>query len=239
MKTNLLLLSSFIALSVLSTGCFRDLRIEGNGDPVSETRLLTNFDKVYSSGSFLVNITQGEKYQVIVRAESNLLPYISTKVSRGDLDIDVKGIHSLDPSIPIEIDIVTPSLSAVEQSGSGEINTGSFQTVYFEIVESGSGKIRSSVDCGSIGVIISGSGSVAVDGEAPEADFTISGSGKISADKLILSNCKAVISGSGNMYLNISKTLNANISGSGFIYYLGSPQLNVSVSGSGKVVKSH
>jgi hypothetical protein len=239
MKTNLILFCAFIALSLLSSGCFRDLRIEGNGDPVSETRLLTNFDKVYSSGSFLVNITPGEKYQVVVKAESNLLPYISTKVSRGDLEIDVKGIHSLDPSVPIEIDVVTPSLTAIGQSGSGEIEAGSFQAVYFEIVESGSGKVSSSVECGSIGVTVSGSGSVVLDGEASDADFTISGSGKITADKLLLTDCKAVVSGSGNMYLNITRLLNANISGSGFIYYLGSPTLNVTVSGSGKVIKSH
>jgi hypothetical protein len=239
MRTTFLLFCMVISLSILLTGCFRDLRIEGNGDPVSEYRLLTNFDKVYSSGSFIVNITPGDKYQVMVKAESNLLPYISTEVSRGNLDIDVKGIHSLDPSIPIEIDIVTPSLSAIEQSGSGEINAGSFEAVYFEIVESGSGKVRSSVDCGSIGVTVSGSGLVVLDGEGSQADFTISGSGEISADNFMITDCKAVVSGSGKMYVNIARSLNANISGSGFIYYLGNPQLSVTVSGSGKVIKSH
>jgi len=237
MRTNLILLS-IVSLTLLTTGCFRSIKIEGNGDPVSENRTLTNFDKVYSSGSFLVNITPGDRYDVVVKAESNLLPYISTNVSRGALDIDVKGVHILDPSIPIEIEVVAPSLSAIRQSGSGEINAGSFKAVHFEILESGSGKVRSTVHSGTIGVTVSGSGLVILEGDASQADLIISGSGEISADDLLLTDCKADISGSGKMYINITRLLNANISGSGFIYYFGNPQLYVNISGSGRVIKN-
>jgi hypothetical protein len=239
MRTSFLFFWAIICLSLLATGCFRSIKIEGNGDLLSENRQLVNFDKVYSSGSFLVNITHGDKYQVVVKAESNLLPYITTRVSRGDLDIDIKGIHILDPSMPIEIEVVTPSLSAIGQSGSGEINTGSFQAVHFEILNSGSGKVTSSVESGSVGVTVSGSGRVVMEGKATQADFMISGSGEISADDFLLSDCKADISGSGKMYINITRSLDANISGSGFIYYSGTPRVSVSISGSGRVIKSH
>jgi hypothetical protein len=67
-------------------------------------------------------------------------------------------------------------------------------------------------------------------------DFVISGSGKIKSYKLEQQNCKAAISGSGDMYVNASRAIDASISGSGRVYFINHPLIHTSVSGSGCVV---
>jgi hypothetical protein len=64
----------------------------------------------------------------------------------------------------------------------------------------------------------------------------ISGSGKIKAFDLPHNTCEAVISGSGDMYVNANDAINARISGSGTVYYINYPVIHTSISGSGGVV---
>lgn len=228
---------TFIVLGLIATGCNLNFTIEGNGDPVTEERDLPFFREVNSGGNFLVNITPGETNQLIIKAESNLLPYISTRVSGKILDIEVKGLHSLDPSVPIVIDVVTPALTAVRQSGSGEIQFGSFRADHFEIAESGSGNVTGIVDCRSMEVTVSGSGNVDLEGTAGQCTFTLSGSGNISGYRFPVEICNAVISGSGSIFVHTADFLQVNISGSGSVFYRGQPRVNYSISGSGRVIQ--
>ncbi|HPT32371.1 MAG TPA: head GIN domain-containing protein [Prolixibacteraceae bacterium] len=215
----------FLILTVLVvsvTGCRFNLTLEGNGDLVTEERLLSYFNEVNSGGNFRVNVIPGETNKVVIHAESNLLPYITTSVSGKELDIEVKGLHILDPSFPVVIDVETPLLKAACQSGSGELNAGN---------------VTCKVDCETMEVNLSGSGQVVLEGNAAEGDFTISGSGSIAAYDFPVDVCKASISGSGCIYIHSLDILNASISGSGSVYYHGDPHVSYSISGSGRVTK--
>jgi len=237
MKTILSILLTTLVLVFAVTGCRFNLTIEGNGDPVTEERFLSFFNEVNAGGNFLVNVVPGETNKVTIRAESNLLPYISTSVSGKDLDIEVKGLHTLDPSSPIVVDVVTPSLKAIRQSGSGELHAGYFKADQFTVAESGSGNVSCDVDCETIEVNLSGSGNVLLEGSASQGDFSISGSGNISAYGFPVDICKSVISGSGSIYVHTLGFLNASISGSGTVYYHGDPRVSSTISGSGRVTK--
>ena len=84
---------------------------------------------------------------------------------------------------------------------------------------------------------ISGSGNIDLTGESSSGSFTISGSGHISSYNYSQIDCISKISGSGDMYLNVSEKLDVTISGSGSVYYIGDPSLNVKITGSGRVIK--
>ena len=237
MKMNFRFFLILTVLVVSVTGCRFNLTLEGNGDLVTEERLLSYFNEVNSGGNFRVNVIPGETNKVVIHAESNLLPYITTSVSGKELDIEVKGLHILDPSFPVVIDVETPLLKAACQSGSGELNAGEFQTTNFKVTESGSGNVTCKVDCETMEVNLSGSGQVVLEGSAAEGDFTISGSGSIAAYDFPVDVCKASISGSGCIYIHSLDILNASISGSGSVYYHGDPHVSYSISGSGRVTK--
>lgn len=227
---------SFFAFLFTTSSCIDEIFIEGNGIPKTEIRGAEGFDEVISSGDFRVTVMPGSHYSVEVTAESNLLPYIETNVNGKTLKIRSLGLHSLRQNLPIEVLITTPVLNGLTLSGSGMIKTGSFMSNDFKINLSGSGDIDAQISTDNIKANVSGSGIIYLEGNAVGTDFVISGSGKIKSYKLEQQNCKAAISGSGDMYVNASRAIDASISGSGRVYFINHPLIHTSVSGSGGVV---
>lgn len=224
-----------LLLLTLITGCIDDIFIEGNGIPDSEGRITKTFTGVSSSGDYIVHITQGKEYDIMVYAESNLLPFIETNVRGNTLHIETSGIRTLRNDLPVEIYITTPVLEELAVSGSGIITTDYFITENMNLSLSGSGRIETAFDAHNAKSVISGSGQLVITGITDNADFTISGSGRIKANDLLISNCEANISGSGEMYINVERFLMVNISGSGNVFYSGKPAIESHISGSGKL----
>ncbi len=218
------------------TSCVDDIFVDGNGILRTESRGASNFREVSSSGDFEVIIVPGTSYSVEVTAESNLLPYIETNVVGDKLRIYTRSMYSLHQNDPIEIYITTPVLQGVALSGSGYIKTGSFMSERFSATLSGSGEIETTISTDRLKANVSGSGNIFLEGEAFESEFVISGSGKIKSYDLDQEHLEASISGSGDMYVNVSRTIDAHISGSGKVYFVNYPVIHTSVSGSGGVV---
>jgi hypothetical protein len=84
---------------------------------------------------------------------------------------------------------------------------------------------------------ISGSGNIYLIGESSSGSFSISGSGQIKSSGFSQYECLAKISGSGDMFLNVSDFLDVTIAGSGSVYYIGDPSINVKITGSGQLIK--
>jgi hypothetical protein len=219
--------------------CVDDIILEGNGDLRSEFRAASGFDEISSSGDFKVVVKPGDEYSIEVRAESNLLSYIETDIIGSTLRIRTRGVHSLVKNYPAEIFITTPALKGISLSGSGSIKTGRFFNDNFKVGLSGSGDIETEVAAGHVKANVSGSGSIVFSGEARDSEFVISGSGKIKAYDMPHNTCDAVISGSGNMYVNAEEAINARISGSGMVFYIHYPVIHTSLSGSGGVVNDN
>ena len=223
------------ALLVAATSCIDDFTIRGNGIAATENRITPDFSRVLSEGAFDVRITRGENFEIVVNAESNILPYIETDVSGNLLRIHVRGLHSVSNRLPMEVLVTVPDLSEIKQSGSGIISTGEFETRHFDVAVSGSGSVETAVKATTVDAVVSGSGILILSGAASNADFAVSGSGKIEATRMSLNHCDAAISGSGNMWIRVDRYINASISGSGNIYYAGTPAISKQISGSGNI----
>ncbi len=236
MKTIKHLFTGAVILLFATTSCIDNFTVRGNGIEATEGRITNNFEKVKSSGDFDVHITNGDEYEIVITAEQNIIPYIETYVSGNTLNIDIRGVHNIKNSLPMEVFVTTPNLEGVKLSGSGVITTDYFYTDNFDVIISGSGYISAAIDAENVDALISGSGKLDLAGVATSADFDISGSGKIDAFDLALSNCNAKISGSGDMWVNVEQNLYARISGSGTIYYYGNPAVDSQISGSGKLI---
>ena len=227
-------LSLFVLFS--ATSCLEEYFVNGNHSPATEGRHARNFDAVSSSGEFIVNVVPGDEYSVHITAESNLLDYIETDVIDHTLKISTRNIYNIHNHEPMIVDVICPGLSSLKLSGSGAITADYFETGDFDVAVSGSGKINAALGADRINGTISGSGDIILTGFASEADFNISGSGKIDSYDLEQEYCSAKISGSGNMYVNVSEILDATISGSGKVFYINYPSVHTKISGSGEVV---
>ena len=236
MKTNNFIILSIFFLLFGTFSCVEDSFLEGNGDLQTETRRASGFEEIASNGDFRVTVQSGESYSVEVRAESNLLSYIETDVVGNTLKIRIRGVRSLEENYPIEVFITTPVLNGLSLSGSGWIKTDSFVTDQFKIALSGSGDINTKISADVMKANVSGSGTIFLEGDATAGEFVISGSGKIESYEFEQRVCETVISGSGEMYVNVSESINARISGSGKVYYINHPVVHTNISGSGGVI---
>lgn len=254
MKTKIILtgLGIFTA-GILLTACHDWHKVEGNYDVETETRSLPEFDRVSNEGEFDVYIIQDGLSEVVIEAESNLIPLIRTRINDSMLEIDTK--DNLDPNYPMKLYIHTTNIYEVDLSGSGLIHAADITTGDLELDISGSGDIFFSgtvddLDCdisgsgtadigltaNTIDINISGSGEMEIWGVADKGEFDISGSGRIRAYELLLQECYAHISGSGDMQVSVQDYLNVHISGSGSIYYMGNPIIESDISGSGDII---
>ncbi|MFC1663311.1 head GIN domain-containing protein [Patescibacteria group bacterium] len=213
----------------------------GSGVLASETRDVTDFDKVEISGQGTLIIDQSGEETLKVEADDNLLDRIETEVDNNTLKIRVKtpwlfGI--IWPRSEITYHLTVDDLSKVSISGSGKIRTDSLDSESLDISISGSGNADMTLDVKNLDINISGSGKFTLDGNATEQDVNISGSGDYDGKDLISETASFKVAGSGKGIVNVTNTLDVEISGSGSVEYLGDPEdVNQSISGSGKISK--
>ena len=217
-------------------------KIQGNGVLSKETRQVSNYSSIASSGSFDVMIAFGESNSIEVSGDENLIPYIETTVENGTLTIKSKNKVNLKAKNKLTIYVSLTRLTGISLSGSGEIiGDGNFKNEgQTDFKLSGSGKIKLNFgQLHNVIVNISGSGNIRLAGSAFSLDTKISGSGNADCSEVICEDAIAHISGSGNIKLNANKSINANISGSGNISYKGAAnEIKKQISGSGRLVRS-
>jgi hypothetical protein len=224
------------SISLNLAACSKE-RINGNGNVISETRGTSDFSRIVSRGEFIVTIVPDSVTSARVEAESNIIPYVNTSVNGSTIIIDFDDNVNIHEHSAIRVILHTPHAEYLELQGSGSITNGNFSEDGVEICLSGSGDITSSFNSNSLSASISGSGSITLEGLAHQTSMHVSGSGNIRALNLTQDICNASISGSGDIYVNVTQKIVATISGSGSVYYTGDPLVESHISGSGKVEK--
>lgn len=232
--------------------------IDGNGHPSTETRPLPAFNQIQVNGDFKVLVTTDSTSSVaIVEADENLQDLIRTFVSGDKLIIESKNGDCLNSSRPIEISVITPSLSNIELNGSGNIycyglnaedivlrlsGSGQMECTQIEahsakLVLEGSGNIDCGADVEDLYSQIEGSGEIRIIGSTLNSELRVIGSGRQRASQLNTDVCITYISGSGIIDTHVSNSLDVTIIGSGTVNYSGNPVITSYISGSGKIVK--
>jgi hypothetical protein len=190
--------------------------VQGSGVAATQSRVLPGFSRLDLAGSASVTVVTGGRQSVAVRADNNLIRYVTTRVVAGTLIIDTTG--SFTTRTPMSLMVRAPSLAAVTLSGSGEVSV-------------------SRIKAPRLIVTLPGSGTLYASGTAARLDVTLGGSGLAQLSNLIARDAHAVVTGSGLIRLNATASLNATVSGTGAIIYYGNPpNVTRSVTGTGAVL---
>jgi hypothetical protein len=246
-------------IALLAAGCGTAVvPTRGSGMVVSETRDLRGFNAISLAGVGTARVQQGGTDSVVVEAEENLVPLITTTVENGRLRIGLKPGVSISPTRPIVYRITVARLDGADVSGSGAIEAaGTIQTDHFTARISGSGSMKiAALEVQKVAGEISGSGNLTIDrvaatqlqcdvsgsgnvrlaGRADDADLGISGSGAVHAADLQCRSADVSIAGSGDATVHTTERLTGDISGSGSLRFRGQPSvLQTNVRGSGSV----
>ncbi len=215
-------------------------RVVGSGRTATESRNTGDFQSIALRGSIDAVVRQGPATGVTVTADDNLLPLLETVVEQGSsgaqLVVRWKSGVNLSTRSKSQVQVVTPRLTAVASSGSGDVRIESFSTPELRLALSGSGDAAlAALKTEDFRITIAGSGDVKADGSAARLKISIAGSGDVSAGELRAEDVNVSIAGSGDVAVHAQKKLSVSIAGSGDVSYTGDPELTRSVAGSGRV----
>jgi hypothetical protein len=227
-------LLSIALLAVTGAACSVIIGERGSGDVITETREVSGFDGVDLAGEGRVEIEFGDTESLVIEAEDNLMPLLTSDIEGGTLVLGTT--ENIDPTEDVVYAVTVIGLDHIRLSGSGDILAPDAEGSSITVELTGSGSVfLTDLDLDVVEGEISGSGDIELSGVAARLDASIPGSGTLNAEALSVDQANVSISGSGDAVVNVSDRLVADIGGSGSIEYLGNPTVESNVSGSGSI----
>lgn len=111
--------------------------ITGNGKEVTVKREVLDFNQLSVQGSYQINLTAGQKQEVTITSNEDLLDKIVTEVKDKTLFIYGMQGASLQISKPIIVNITVPKIEAIMLSGSNQITANQIDSKRLEVESSG------------------------------------------------------------------------------------------------------
>ena len=266
MKSTLLSTFVFLVMTLALTACsvggvnfnVNNETIKGSGTTKTEVREVGDFSKVELQSIGNLTIKQGDKESLTIKADDNLLQYITSDVENDTLKIGMKPNINAVPTSSIEYELVVKSLTSVKLTGFGNITADELSGNDIEMVLSGSGDINvANVDAKSMTMKLTGFGNINTNEvKSDDASVELTGSGDITIGTFAADSLDLTISGFGNATISgtatdqkfrltgsgnfkggdlESKTANVTISGLGDATVWAEDSLDLTITGSGNV----
>lgn len=239
-RKSLLFVLPLIALVLMScrfgTVSINNNSVSGSGQLKTETRDVSDIERVSLEDLGDVTLIQGNEEGLTVEADDNLLPYIETIMQGHELVLRIKHGTSITNHPTIHYTVKVKDLSRVAISGSGSITAKQLKVNDFEMDISGSGDVNlPDLEAKSLQARASGSGNFNLKGKADSQDVTITGAGNYTAGDLESSEANVTISGAGNVTIWATNKLSVRITGFGNVNYYGKPTVEQNITGGGSI----
>lgn len=232
-------------------------KIRGSGNVVRVARSLGGIDDVHLATIGTLHIEFGDREELVIEGEDNIIEHIETEADEGTLKIQNEWRCNLRPTEPLDYyltlkhlegiglssagDAIAPDINApgfwINVSSSGELKTGRIETERLKVRISSSGDVSiPGLESKNLDVSLSSSGGLVIGGgTVVEQDIRLSSSGSYRAGDLESERADVRVSSSGNAYIMVTEDLNARMSSSGSVYYSGNPRVTQRTSSSGRL----
>jgi len=230
-------------LAVIASSC---VGINGKDQikPSGVTKIVTKevpaFDNIEADGAIDVVVNIGNKNEVIIQADSAIMPYIVTGVKDGELKIYNKDmiLYNNTNNNKILVTITTPSLLKLESSGACDVKINDLKTDKFKVSLSGACDLTGNFECNVLDFESSGASDAKLKGKVKNCNIELSGASEIKAFELVANKIKIEASGSSNIDITVEDSLDVDLSGSSELRYKGEPKsIKQSISGASEIKK--
>ncbi len=223
-----------IGLLFTGTALFAQREIKGNGNVVKEERNIQSFTEVSISSAFEVYLTQGNREELIVEIDENLLEGVKTEVVGGRLKIYTS--NSIRKAEEMNIYLTFKDLEQIKVSGAVEINgQNSFDLDEFELECSGASEIDLDLSANKLELDLSGASEIYLKGKVKEFMIDCSGASELDASGLEADYLKLDASGASEIKVFVNEELDIEASGASTVRYKGNPRINMDNSGASSV----
>lgn len=211
--------------------------IKGSGNVIKETRNVSGFSGIDVGGAFEVILIKANKEKVVLEIDDNLMPYVTTKVFGGILEIDNKK-NFRNPK-ELKVTIYYKSIDEIDLSGAASLfSEDVLKTESLEIDASGASYIELKLDIDYLEADFSGASKADFSGRAKSVEVETSGATVFRAVDLKTESCEIDASGASVARIWVTKELSLEASGASSVRYKGSPNIDIiSVSGAASVRK--
>ncbi|MDD3285995.1 hypothetical protein SDC9_47824 [bioreactor metagenome] len=215
-------------LAVLTSSCvgFNEKNVKLSGVTKVSTKEVSAFDKVDVSGAIDVIVNIGNKSEVVIEADSAIMPYVVTEVKDRELRIynkDIIGFYNFKNN-KILVTITTPSILELESSGACDVTINDLKTDMFKVSLSGACDLIGSFECNVLDFESSGSSDSKLRGKVKNCNIELSGACDIKALDLEVDSLKIEGSGSSNVEITVQNSLDVELSGASELRYKGEPK---------------
>lgn len=215
-------------LAVLTSSCvgFNEKNVKLSGVTKVSTKEVSAFDKVDVSGAIDVIVNIGNKSEVVIEADSAIMPYVVTEVKDRELRIynkDIIGFYNFKNN-KILVTITTPSILELESSGACDVTINDLKTDQFKVSLSGACDLIGSFECNVLDFESSGSSDSKLKGKVKNCNIELSGACDIKALDLEVDSLKIEGSGSSNVEITVQNSLDVELSGASELRYKGEPK---------------
>ena len=225
------LLSLFVTLFSCSS-----IAQKGSGNVIKKNVDVSNFDGIKIGGAYEVYLRQGDKEEVTIVADDNIMENIIVYVKDGELRIK----HEQDIKNPTELKayITVKYLKSIDISGACELEgKNTIVSKELTINASGASDLELAVRCTGLILETSGASELEISGDTKSLGIEASGASTIEAEDL--TSEMAMVKGSGASTIKVfaSGTLGAKASGASTIHYTCTGEVTINESGAGSIKK--
>lgn len=223
--------------SCIATG--NNETVKGNGKITEKIVESGNIEEIINSGIFNIEVIYGEKQEIKVVTDENILPYFESRSSGKKIEFSNSDKVNLQPTKAV-VYITLSVLSKLANAGTGDFTFSGFNNLSkIDISNSGTGDVKSvMVNIIDLNILNSGTGDIELKGKTEKAGIQNTGTGDINSLEMSVSKADIVSTGTGDVKIRVENELNLKLTGTGDFYYSGEPEIShINANGTGEVKK--
>lgn len=236
MKQKVLTILPLLSMLLLQS-CFFSPPIKGDGNVVTESRDIEEFEGIHAKKGINLYITQGENTSVTIEADENLHNSITTEVEGDNLIISNK--NSIKNAKAFKVHVTTPKLEEIKAlAGCNVYSQNKLEQHVIDISAMAGSNIKLDVDVIDLEVSASAGSNINLSGNVKNLNGKANSGSNIKAKDLKSMRAHLKVSSGSNFWTSTSQQLEASASSGGNIFYYGNPSnTEVHKSSGGNVLK--
>ena len=140
-------------------------RVRGLGKMITENRDISGFTRLALGSIGELTLVQGEEESLVIEAEDNIMPLITSEVRNDTLYIGLEetGLNNVVPTKDIKYKLTMKDIAGLEVSGAADITAEMVNAEQLEIESSGAGTMKiGNLTANQLTVEVSGAGNVEI-----------------------------------------------------------------------------